>query len=69
MPPTPPVENQYESSVNIQFFLLIMIAMIAGVLLAILVLPTWLPNMATSLTGTDPKVYWYLSRADRKSVV
>lgn len=63
MPPTPPVENQYESSVNIQFFLLIMIAMIAGVLLAILVLPTWLPNMATSLTGTDPKVYWYLSRA------
>jgi predicted ferric reductase len=31
--------------------------------LAILVLPTWLPNMATSLTGTDPKVYWYLSRA------
>ena len=58
-----PVENQYESSVNIQFFLMIMLAMVVGLLLAILLLPTWLPNMATSLTGTDPKVYWYLSRA------
>lgn len=63
MAPTPPVENEYESSVNIQFFLTIMLAMTAGVFLAILVLPSWLPNMATSLTGTDPKVYWYLSRA------
>lgn len=63
MAPTPPVENEYESSVNIQFFLMIMLAMIVGLTAAILVLPTWLPNMATSLTGTDPKVYWYLSRA------
>ena len=63
MPSTPPIVNEYESTVNIQLFLLIMLAMIIGLLLAILVLPTWLPNMATSLTGTDPKVYWYLSRA------
>src|SRR5262245_55960313 len=61
---TPPVslENEYESSVNIQFFLLILFAMILGLLAAILMLPAWLPNMAASLTGTDPKVYWYLSR-------
>lgn len=63
MAPTPPVENEYESSVNIQFLLMIMFAMIAGVFLAILVLPAWLPNMAMSLTSTNPKVYWYLSRA------
>src|SRR6266498_4130624 len=63
MPPTPPLENEYESSVNIQCFLMIMLAMIVGLTAAILVLPTWLPNMATSLIGTDPKVYWYLSRA------
>jgi predicted ferric reductase len=62
MPPAP-VENEYESSVNIQFFLLAMLALIVGFLAAILLLPYWLPNMATSLTGTDPKVYWYLSRA------
>src|SRR6266498_1247937 len=63
MPPTPPLENEYESSVNIQCFLMIMLAMIVGLTAAILVLPTWLPNMATSLIGTDPKVFWYLSRA------
>jgi len=51
-----------ESSINIQFFILVMLAMIVGLLIAMLVLPKWLPNMATSLTGTDPKVYWYLSR-------
>ncbi len=63
MASVPLVEKEYESSVNIQFFLMIMLAMIVGLLMAILLLPIWLPNMATSLTGTDPKVYWYLSRA------
>ena len=63
MSPTPPVENDFESSVNIQFFLLIMLAMVIGLIAAILVLPAWLPNMATSLAGESPKVYWYLSRA------
>jgi predicted ferric reductase len=63
MPPVVPVENEYESSINIQFLLMILIAMILGLLAATLLLPTWLPNMATSLTGTGPKVFWYLSRA------
>ena len=51
-----------ESSLNIQFFIFIMLAMIVGLITAMLLLPKWLPNMATSLTGSDPKVYWYLSR-------
>jgi predicted ferric reductase len=63
MHPVEPVENEYESSVNIQFLLMTLIAMILGLLAATLLLPTWLPNMASSLTGTDPKVFWYLSRA------
>ena len=63
MPPAAPVENEYESSVNIQFLLMILIAMILGLLAATLLLPTWLPSMAASLAGTDPKVFWYLSRA------
>ena len=63
MPPTAPVENEYESSVDIQVFLLLMFAMMLGLLAAILLLPAWLPNMAVSLTGAEPKVYWYLSRA------
>lgn len=63
MSPVAPAENEYESSLNLQFLFLVMIAMIIGMLAAILVLPTWLPNMAASLTGTDPKVFWYLSRS------
>ena len=59
----PTQENQFESSLNIQFFLMVMLAIVVGVLTAILVLPTWLPNMASSLGGQSPKIYWYLSRA------
>lgn len=60
----PPVENEFnESSVNIQFFLMVMLAMVVGLSAAILLLPSWLPNMAGSLGGESPKVYWYLSRA------
>src|SRR5919197_949237 len=58
-----PKENEFKSSLNIQFFLLVMLAIMIGVLTAILILPTWLPNMSNSLTGQDPKIYWYLSRA------
>src|SRR3989304_552787 len=64
MPPSPSTGNEFsESTVNIQFFLFITLAMIIGLSVAILLLPTWLPNMATSLAGDSPKVYWYLSRA------
>jgi predicted ferric reductase len=39
------------------------LAIAAGTLAAAVVLPTWLPELTTSLTGTEPKAYWYLSRA------
>jgi predicted ferric reductase len=64
MNPKQPVDNEtYESSVNIQFFLLVMLAMTVGLLVATIILPAWMPNMAGSLSGESPKVYWYLSRA------
>ena len=64
MQSTPPAENEFnKSSVNIEVFLLLILATIIGFLVAILLLPAWLPNMATSLTGGNPKIYWYLSRA------
>src|SRR3990172_8653501 len=64
MPPSPSTGNEFsESTVNIQFLLFITLAMIVGLSVAILLLPTWLPNMAGSLAGESPKVYWYLSRA------
>ncbi len=55
-------QTEYESSVNIQSFLMFLVAMTIGLLVAVLLLPAWLPNMAFSLGGDAPKAYWYLSR-------
>lgn len=56
-------QNEFnESSINIQSFLLFLFASALGLLVATLILPLVLPNMAFSLSGDGPKVYWYLSR-------
>jgi len=55
--------EQYESSVSIQTFVVFLLAIIIGLLLAVLILPNWLPNLGFSLSGNAPKAYWYLSRA------
>jgi predicted ferric reductase len=52
-----------ESSINLQSFILFLFASVVGLLVAILLLPIFLPNMAYSLGGDSPKAYWYLSRA------
>ena len=56
-----PVE--YESSVNIQSFMLFVFAVTVGLLVAIVFLPIWMPNMAFSIGGQYPKAFWYLARA------
>lgn len=61
--PNTPQPNEFESSVNIQTFLVFLVASTIGLLLAVLVLPNWLPNLNFSLGGEAPKAYWYLSRA------
>jgi predicted ferric reductase len=33
-----------------------------GAIFAALILPTWLPGIAQSISGPDPKAFWYLSR-------
>ena len=63
MPVKPTDTNEFESSVNIQTFLLFMMAMAVGLLVAVVLLPIWMPNLAFSLGGGEPKAYWYLSRA------
>ena len=59
----PSEQVEYESSVNIQTFLVFFVAIVVGLLIAVLILPLWLPNLSFSLGGDAPKVYWYLSRA------
>lgn len=57
-------QNEFnESTVSFQSFLFFLFASMLGLLAATLLLPLFLPNMAFSLNGESPKVYWYLSRA------
>jgi len=58
-----PNENEYKSSLTGQSVLVLFIAMVLGVLAAVLILPIWLPGLAVSLYGPAPKAFWYLSRA------
>jgi predicted ferric reductase len=44
-------------------FLLILVATVVGVLAAILVFSGWLPGLETSLAGSAPQAFWFLSRA------
>jgi predicted ferric reductase len=51
-----------QSSLTLQSFLLLLVAMVIGLQVAVMLLPVWMPNMAVSLAGDAPKAYWYLSR-------
>lgn len=42
--------------------LAILLGAALGTLFAVLVAPYWLPSLTASLTGPNPKVYWYLAR-------
>ncbi len=35
----------------------------AGLILSALILPRWLPGLMSSLSGPEPKAYWYLARS------
>lgn len=50
------------NSLSLQDTLMILLMMIAGVVVVLNLLPLWLPAMTSSTAGTDPKIYWFLSR-------
>ena len=47
----------------LESFAVLVPAVAAGAALGLAVLPYWLPSLAQSLSGPDPKAYWYLARA------
>lgn len=52
-----------ESTVGLQTAILFLLAFSTGTLLAVLLLPSMVPSLNSSLAGDSPKAYWYLSRA------
>ena len=57
-----PDQEEYESTIGIQTFIMVLLSISVGTLAATVILPTWMPNLANSLMGSDPKAFWYLSR-------
>jgi predicted ferric reductase len=57
-----PEQSEYESTISTRTFLLALLAMAFGTLLASVLLPSMAPNLAATLLGSDPKAFWYLSR-------
>jgi predicted ferric reductase len=51
-----------DTALSLQSFLFVLLAMGVGAFAAVLILPIWLPNMSTSIFGTEVKAYWYISR-------
>jgi predicted ferric reductase len=62
MPAQPPPQEYPDSTLTLQSIVWIILAMGIGALAAVIVLPAWMPHLAASLLGPDPKAYWYLSR-------
>ena len=50
-------------AMSLSTLIVILVAVAAGALAAAVVLPIWLPGLSQSLLSTEPKAYWYLSRA------
>lgn len=62
MPAQSPSQEYPDSTLSFQSIVWIILAMGIGALAAVIVLPAWMPHLAASLLGPDPKAYWYLSR-------
>jgi predicted ferric reductase len=56
-------QPEYQSVLDERSLLVFFSALAVGLIATALILPAWLPGLANSLTGSDPKAYWDLSRA------
>ncbi len=54
--------NNVDASINLTTFLLIITAALVGAIVAIKLLPFWIPGLSSTINNADPKAYWFLSR-------
>ncbi len=60
-PGSPP--EDLPAAMPLKTFAALLLAVVVGSLVAVYVLPEWLPGLKASLFEPSPKAYWYLSRA------
>ena len=59
---TPDLDN-LPPAMPLPTVIIMLLAVTLGAFAAATVLPNWLPGLSQSLLGSEPKAYWYLSRA------
>jgi predicted ferric reductase len=59
---TPDLDN-LPPAMPLPALIIMLLAVALGAFAAAIVLPNWLPGLSQSLLGSEPKAYWYLSRA------
>jgi predicted ferric reductase len=57
------IEDRINPVISLPALLLILAAAAGGALAAAIALPSWLPGLQNSLTGSAPQVFWYLARS------
>ena len=55
--------DQLPPAMPLPLLISMLLAVALGAFAAAIVLPNWLPGLSQSLLGSEPKAYWYLSRA------
>jgi predicted ferric reductase len=50
-------------AIALENVLLLLLGAVLGAVLALLIAPSWLPELGGSLSGPEPKGYWYLARS------
>src|SRR5512137_2117543 len=55
--------DQLPPAMRLPTLVMMLLAVALGAFAAAIVLPNWLPGLSQSLLGSEPKAYWYLSRA------
>jgi predicted ferric reductase len=65
--PNSPEWDDKQPLVNLTTYLLVLLSILVGALVATLVLPYWLPDLTSSILSSQPKVFWFLSRGSALS--
>lgn len=55
--------EHFPPAMSLSTLMIMLVAVALGAFAAAIVLPNWLPGLSQSLLGSQPKAYWYLSRA------
>ncbi len=50
-------------AIALENVLLVLLGAVLGAVFALLIAPSWLPELGNSLSGPEPKGYWYLARS------